>query len=84
MYYGSGRRRRVGRPRRRGTEFLDTLRSAHDWIKKNKVVSRVAGAIGNVWAPAKAIGTAAGTEDAEGEYAEDALQALLSCQVGKL
>ena len=37
--YGTGRRRRVGRPRRRhGGSFFGDI---HDFIKKNKIISRV-------------------------------------------
>lgn len=57
-----GRPRKVGRPKK-GAGLWDDIKgaasSAHNWLKSNKVVSRVAGAIGNVWAPAKAIATAA-------------------------
>ena len=38
LYYGNGRRRRVGRVvrRKRGGGFMDALKSAHDWIKKTR------------------------------------------------
>jgi hypothetical protein len=54
------RRRRVGRPRRRqGAGFLDALRSAHDFIKRNKIISTVSGALSKVGIPyAGAINTA--------------------------
>ena len=53
------RRRRVGRPQRRGAGFMDALRSAHDWIKKNKIFSTVSGALSKVGVPyAGAINTA--------------------------
>ena len=52
LYYGNGRRRRVGRlraPRRnRGGGFLDSLKSAHNWIKNNKIISTVSGALSGV------------------------------------
>ena len=52
------RRRRVRRPRGRG--FMDAIRSAHDWIKKNRIISTVGSALGKVGVPyAGAIGTAA-------------------------
>ena len=54
------RRRRVRRAR--GGGFMDALRSAHDWIKKNKIISTVGSALGRVGVPyAGAIGTAAST-----------------------
>jgi hypothetical protein len=60
LYYGMGRRRRVRRAQ--GGGFMDMLRSAHDWIKKNKIISTVGSALGKVGVPyAGAIGTAAGT-----------------------
>ena len=41
---------------------MDALRSAHDWIKKNKIISTVGSALGRVGVPyAGAIGTAAST-----------------------
>src|SRR6185437_16250037 len=51
LYYGNGRKRRVGRPRvrrHRGRGFFDALKSAHDWIKKNKIISTVSGALSGV------------------------------------
>lgn len=51
------RRRRV--VRRRGAGFFDVLKSAHDWIKKNKIISTVSGALSKVGVPyAGAINTA--------------------------
>ena len=64
LYYGNGRRRRVGRVvrRERGGGFMDALKSAHNWIKSNKIISKVGNALGKIGAPyAGAIGTAAGT-----------------------
>ncbi len=60
------RRRHVGRPRlvrrRRGGGFLDAIKSAHNWIKSNKIISTVGNALGKIGVPyAGAIGTAAGT-----------------------
>ncbi len=61
---GSGRRRRVGRPRRRhGGSFLSSignaLSGAHDWLKRNKIISTVSGALSRVGVPyAGAINTA--------------------------
>ena len=55
------RKRRVGRPRvrRQGAGFLDALKSAHDWIRKNKIISTVSGASSKVGVPyAGAINTA--------------------------
>ena len=55
------RKRRVGRPRvrRQGAGFLDALRSAHRWIKDNKIISTVSGALSKVGIPyAGAINTA--------------------------
>ena len=50
LYYGNGRTRRVGRVvrRKRGGGFMDALRSAHDWIKKNKIILTVSGALSGV------------------------------------
>ena len=52
LYYGNGRKRRVGRPRvarrKRGGGFMDALRSVHDWVKKNKIISTVSGALSGV------------------------------------
>ena len=50
LYYGNGRRRRVGRVvgRKRGGGFMDALRSVHDWVKKNKIISTVSGALSGV------------------------------------
>ncbi len=50
IYYGSARRRRVGRPRGRGifSSIGNALRGAHDWIKKNKIISTVSGALSGV------------------------------------
>ena len=54
-------RRRTVR-RARGGGFMDALRSAHDWIKKNKIISTVGSALGRVGVPyAGAIETAAST-----------------------
>jgi len=64
--YGMGRRRRrVGRPRRRGGNLLsdigNALSSAHNFIRKNKLISTVGNALGSVGVPyAGAIGKAAG------------------------
>lgn len=48
LFYGMGRKRRV---RRRGAGFFDALKSAHDWIKSNKVISTVGNALGSVGVP---------------------------------
>ena len=50
LYHGNGRRRRVGRVsrRKRGGGFMDALRSVHDWVKKNKIISTVSGALSGV------------------------------------
>ena len=64
LYYGNGRRKRVGRVvrRKRGGGFMDALRSAHSWLKNNKIISTVGNALGKIGVPyAGAIGTAAGT-----------------------
>lgn len=42
------RTRRLVRRRARGGGFMDALRSAHDWIKKNKIISTVSGALSGV------------------------------------
>ena len=43
------RRRRPRLVRRRqGRGFMDALRSAHDWIRKNKIISTVSGALSGV------------------------------------
>ena len=56
------RTRRPIRRRARGGGFMDVLRSAHDWIKKNKIISTVGSALGRVGVPyAGAIGNAAST-----------------------
>ncbi len=57
------RRRLPGRPRRRvGRGLMDMIRSAHNWIKSNKIISTVGNALGKAGVPyAGAIGTAAGT-----------------------
>ena len=65
LYYGDGRRC-VGGPRvsrrKRGGGFMDALKSAHNWIKSNKIISTVSNALGKIGVPyAGAIGTAAGT-----------------------
>ncbi|HRP37332.1 MAG TPA: hypothetical protein PLS50_06000 [Candidatus Dojkabacteria bacterium] len=53
------RRRRVYR-RRRGAGLLDMLKSAHSFIKNNRVISTVGKALGSVGVPyASAIGNAA-------------------------
>ncbi len=67
IYYGGGRKRRVGRPRRRhGGSFFgsigNALSKAHDFIKNNKIISTVGNALGAVGVPyAGAIGKAAST-----------------------
>ena len=50
LYYGNGRRKRVGRVsrRRQGAGFMDALRSVHNWVKKNKIISTVSGALSGV------------------------------------
>lgn len=54
------RRMRTRRVRRRGAGFMDALRSAHDWIKKNRLISTVANSLSKVGVPyAGSIGTAA-------------------------
>ena len=58
------RRRRVGVRRRRvGRGFFDTLgsaiRSGHDWLKRNKIISTVGNALGGVLPIAGTIGQAA-------------------------
>jgi len=57
-------RRRIGvrrrRVRRRGAGLLDMLKSAHSFIKNNKIISTVGNALGSVGVPyASAIGNAA-------------------------
>jgi len=53
------RRRRVLH-RKRGAGFMDMLKSAHNWIKSNKVISTVGNALGAVGVPyAGAIGRTA-------------------------
>ena len=48
--------------RKRGSGLWDALKSAHNWIKSNKIISTVGNALGKVGVPyAGAIGTAAGT-----------------------
>ena len=55
------RRRRVLH-RKRGAGFMDALRSAHNWIKSNKIISSVGSMLGKAGVPyAGAIGTAAST-----------------------
>lgn len=49
IYYGTGRRRRTRR--RRGRGILDVLRGVHDFVKKNKIISSVSGALSNVPGP---------------------------------
>ena len=51
---------RVRRTRRKqGAGFMDALRSAHNWIKSNKIVSGVSGLLSKVGVPyAGAINTA--------------------------
>ena len=59
LYYGNGRRKRVGRVvrRKRGGGFMDALKSAHNWIKSNKIISTVGNALGKIGVPyAGAIG----------------------------
>lgn len=63
IYYGMGRkRRRVGVRRRHGGSWLgDAFSKAHDFIKNNKLVSRIANGLSAVGVPyAGAIGKAAG------------------------
>ncbi len=66
IFYGYGRKRRVGRPRvRRGAGFFsnlgNALSGAHDFIKSHKLVSTIGNALGSVGVPyAGAIGKAAG------------------------
>lgn len=50
IYYGMGRRRRRVH-RKRGRGFGDFLRSAHDFIKKNKIISSVSGALSGIPGP---------------------------------
>ncbi len=59
IYYGMGRRRRT---RRRGGSWLgDAFTKAHDFIKSNKLVSRIANGLSAVGVPyAGAVGKAAG------------------------
>ena len=54
------RRRRPRLVRRRqGRGFMDALRSAHNWLKSNKIISTVSGALSKVGVPyAGAINTA--------------------------
>ena len=53
------KRRVVRRTRRHGAGFMDTIRSAHDWIKRNKIISGVSGLLSKVGVPyAGAINTA--------------------------
>jgi hypothetical protein len=63
LFYGYGRRRRVGRKRHGRGFFADVgnaFSRAHDFVKKNKLVSTVANALGSVGVPyAGAIGKAA-------------------------
>ena len=55
------RRRRVLH-RKQGAGFMDALRSAHNWIKSNKIISSVGSMLGKAGVPyAGAIGTAAST-----------------------
>ena len=57
------RRSRMGRGRRRmrGGAVMDWIRKAHSFIKKNKLVSRVAGALASGGVPyAKTVGSIAG------------------------
>jgi hypothetical protein len=50
------------RRRRAGRGLMDALRSAHNWIKRNKIISTVGSALGKVGVPyAGAIGTVAGS-----------------------
>ena len=56
------RRSRMGRGRRRmrGGAVMDWIRKAHSFIKKNKLVSRVAGALASGGVPyAKTVGSLA-------------------------
>ncbi len=67
IFYGYGRKRRVGRPRRgRGAGFFSSignaLSGAHDFIKRNKIISTVGNALSGVGIPyAGAIGNVAET-----------------------
>ena len=54
------RRRRVLH-RKRGAGFMDALRSAHNWIKSNKIISTVGNALGGVIPIAGTIGRTAAT-----------------------
>ena len=54
------RRRRVLH-RKRGAGFMDALRSAHDWVKRNKIISTVGNALGGVIPIAGTIGRTAAT-----------------------
>ena len=64
--YGMGRRRRVGRPRRRhGAGFFSSLGNAlskaHDFVKSNHLVSTIGNALGSVGVPyASQVGSLAG------------------------
>lgn len=53
-------RRRVGRPRvrRHGKGFLDALKSAHNFIKSNKLVSGISGLLSNIPGPVGSIASA--------------------------
>src|SRR4051812_41551831 len=46
IYYGGGRRRTTRR--RRGRGLFDALKSAHNWIKSNKIISTVGNALSGV------------------------------------
>jgi hypothetical protein len=50
-----GRKRPVGRPRKRrvkrGAGFWDALKSANNWLRSNKAISNVAGALASVGVP---------------------------------
>jgi hypothetical protein len=53
-------RRKARRPQR-GKGFMDFLRKANSFLKKNKIISRVGSALGSIGVPyASTIGTAAG------------------------
>ncbi len=50
---------RTRRKRRIGKGFFDVLKSGHDWLKRNKIISTVSGALSKVGVPyAGAINTA--------------------------
>jgi len=64
--YGTGRKRRRGRPRlRRGGGFFSSignaLSKANDFLRSNKIISTVGNALGNTIPIAGTIGRAAAT-----------------------